>query len=94
MPRAADTSLVDSQPPPLAEFDPDSNSDSNSNTFALLVFRRTTNTYRCPVCPNRMQRWTNLNEIKDHVLGMARSEAPTEDNMKKWSHHHVLDEPE
>jgi hypothetical protein len=33
-----------------------------------------------------MHWWRNLNEIKEHVLGMARSEALREDNMKKWSH--------
>jgi hypothetical protein len=27
---------------------------------------------------------------KDHIHGMARSEALREDNMKKWSRHRVL----
>jgi hypothetical protein len=94
MPGAAGTSQADSQPPPLVELDSDSNFDtnsySNSDTFPLRVFWFTTNTYGCPVCPNRMHRWRNLNEIKDHVLGMARSEVLREDNMKKWSHHRVL----
>jgi hypothetical protein len=82
---------ADSQPPPpLAELDSDSNSNSNSDTFALRVFWRTTNTYGCPVCPNYMHQWRNLNEIKDHVLGMARFEALREDNMNKWSHHRIL----
>jgi hypothetical protein len=63
--RAIGTSPTDSQPPPpLAELDSDLNSDSNSDTFALCVFRRTTTTYRCPVYPNRMHRMSNLNEIK------------------------------
>jgi hypothetical protein len=92
---AAGTSPVGSQPPPpLAELDSDSNSNSNSDTFALLVFQRTTNTYGCPVFPNRMHQWRNLNEIKDNVFKMARSEALRDDNMKKWSHHHVLDRNE
>jgi hypothetical protein len=57
MPGAAGTSSADSQPPPpLVELDFNSNSDSNSNTFALHIFWCTTNTYRCPVCPNRMHR--------------------------------------
>uniref|UniRef100_K4AKZ4 Uncharacterized protein n=1 Tax=Setaria italica TaxID=4555 RepID=K4AKZ4_SETIT len=30
------------------------------------------------------------NEIKDHVLGMARSVALRGDNKKKWSHHRVV----
>jgi hypothetical protein len=37
-----------------------------------------------------MHQWRNLNEIKDHVLGLARSEALREDNMKKWNCHCVL----
>jgi hypothetical protein len=37
-----------------------------------------------------MHHWRNLNEIKDHVLGMARFEALREDNKKKWSRHRVL----
>jgi hypothetical protein len=37
-----------------------------------------------------MHRWRNLNEIKDHVLGMARSEALRKDNMKKWNRRRVL----
>jgi hypothetical protein len=37
-----------------------------------------------------MHQWRNLNEIKDHVLGMARFEALREDNMKKWSCHRVV----
>jgi hypothetical protein len=37
-----------------------------------------------------MHRWRNLNEIKDHIVGMARYEAMREDNMKKWSCHRVL----
>jgi hypothetical protein len=53
MPGAASTSPADSQlPPPLAELD----SDSNSDTFAMRVFRCTTNTKGCPVCPNCMHR--------------------------------------
>jgi hypothetical protein len=36
-----------------------------------------------------MHRWRNLNEIKDHVLGICRSKALREDNMKKWSCHRV-----
>jgi hypothetical protein len=36
-----------------------------------------------------MHRWRYLIEIKDHVLGMARSEALREDN-KKCSRHRVL----
>jgi hypothetical protein len=31
-----------------------------------------------------MHQWRNLNEINDHVLGMAKSEALREDNKKKW----------
>jgi hypothetical protein len=66
MPRVTGMSPVDSQPPPpTAEVDTDSNSNSNSDTFALRVFQRISNTYGCPVCPNRMNWWSNLNEIKD-----------------------------
>jgi hypothetical protein len=89
MPEAAGMSPVDCQPPaPLVELDSNFNSDSNSDTqtdvdhlytFDLRVFWRTTNTYGCPA-----------NDIKDHVLGMDRSDSLREDNMKKWSRHHVL----
>jgi hypothetical protein len=45
-------SPADSQPPPpLAELDSYSNSDSNSDTFALHVFRCTTNNYGCLSAP-------------------------------------------
>jgi hypothetical protein len=37
-----------------------------------------------------MHRWRNLNEIKDHILGMARSEALREENKKKLSRHRFL----
>jgi hypothetical protein len=93
-------SPADSQPPPpLPELDSYSNSNTNSDAqtyidhlknFALCIFRHTTNTYRYLVYPNRMHQWRNLNEIKDHVLGMARSKALREDNMKTWSRHCVL----
>jgi hypothetical protein len=36
-----------------------------------------------------MHWWRNLNEVKDHILGMAKSEALREDNMK-WSCHCIL----
>jgi hypothetical protein len=72
---------------PAGEFDSDSNSQVDTDSFedhfhgyippvpqgdALRVFRRFNG---CLVCPNLMHRWRKLNEIKDHVLGMAKPAA-------------------
>jgi hypothetical protein len=46
-------------------------------------------TYGSHVCPNLMHRWRKLNEVDDHVLGMAKS-APLRYNYKKQSRHRVV----
>nr|TKW33032.1 hypothetical protein SEVIR_2G206400v2 [Setaria viridis] len=56
---------------------------------ALRIFRRTDNTFTCPVCPGTRHWWRILNEIKDHVLGMAKS-MPLRGENKKWSRHCVV----
>jgi hypothetical protein len=70
---------------PAGEFDSDSQPDTDSSEDhlhgyislvprgdALRVFRRTNGTYGFPVYPNLMHQWGKLNEVKDHVLGMAK----------------------
>uniref|UniRef100_K3Y2N7 Uncharacterized protein n=1 Tax=Setaria italica TaxID=4555 RepID=K3Y2N7_SETIT len=57
---------------------------------ALNIYRHPDNTYGCPVCPARIHRWRILNEVKDNILGMARTVALRGDNKKKWSRHHVV----
>jgi hypothetical protein len=89
---------------PAGEFDFDFNSqagtDSSEDRFqdyippvswgdALHVFLRLNGTYGCHVCPHLMHRWHKLNEVKDHILGMAKS-APLRQNYKNWSRHHVV----
>jgi hypothetical protein len=37
-----------------------------------------------------MHRWRKLNEVKDHVLGMAKFAPLREKYKKKWSRHRVL----
>uniref|UniRef100_K3ZNU9 Uncharacterized protein n=1 Tax=Setaria italica TaxID=4555 RepID=K3ZNU9_SETIT len=56
---------------------------------ALRVYCHADNTYRCPICPTRIHWSKILNEVKDHVLGMARSAALRGDN-KKWRCHRVV----
>jgi hypothetical protein len=43
-----------------------------------------------PVCPNLMHQWHMLNEVKDHVLGMARSVPLRQKYKKKWSRHRIV----
>jgi hypothetical protein len=37
-----------------------------------------------------MHWWCKLNEVKDHVHGMARSAPPRLKYKKKWSRHRVV----
>ncbi|KAG2571031.1 hypothetical protein PVAP13_7KG023187 [Panicum virgatum] len=53
----------------------------------LRVIRRGDGTFRCPVCPSLASRWTSPNEVRDHVIGKAKSRALREDNKKKYSRH-------
>ncbi|RCV30437.1 hypothetical protein SETIT_6G094600v2 [Setaria italica] len=71
--------------------------DSNSNYHtpfpqgdALRVFRHTNKTFACSVCPAKRQRWVIMNEVKDHVLGMATFMPLTGENKKKWSRHLIM----
>nr|TKV94340.1 hypothetical protein SEVIR_9G287900v2 [Setaria viridis] len=57
---------------------------------SLRVFRRVDNTFACLVCPHTRHRWSILNEVKDHVLGMALSAPLRGENKKKWSCHSVM----
>ncbi|RCV31008.1 hypothetical protein SETIT_6G141900v2 [Setaria italica] len=57
---------------------------------ALRVFRRIDNTFACPVCPGTRHQWRILNEVKDHILGMAKSMPLRGENKKKWSCHRVV----
>jgi hypothetical protein len=88
---------------PAGEFDSDSQPDTDSSEDhlhgyislvprgdALRVFRRTNGTYGFPVYPNLMHQWGKLNEVKDHVLGMAKFARLRQDYKKKWSRHHVV----
>ncbi|KAG2639625.1 hypothetical protein PVAP13_2KG020832 [Panicum virgatum] len=56
----------------------------------LRVIRHGDGTFRCPVCPSLASRWTSLNEVRDHVVGKAKSRALREGNKKKYSRHRVL----
>ncbi|RCV23837.1 hypothetical protein SETIT_5G036600v2 [Setaria italica] len=53
----------------------------------LRVFRHADNTFVCPICPGTRHRWRILNEVKDHILGMAKSAPLRGENKEKWSHH-------
>jgi hypothetical protein len=88
---------------PAGEFDFDFDSDSHSSEDrfhsyippvprgdALRVFLRLNDMYGCPVCPNLMHRWCKLNQVKDHVLGMAKSAPLRQNYKKKWSHHCIV----
>uniref|UniRef100_K3YZK7 Uncharacterized protein n=1 Tax=Setaria italica TaxID=4555 RepID=K3YZK7_SETIT len=55
----------------------------------LRVFRRANNTFACPICPSTRHQWRILNEVKDHILGMAKS-LPLRGENKKWSCHLVV----
>ncbi|RCV25693.1 hypothetical protein SETIT_5G185400v2 [Setaria italica] len=55
----------------------------------LCVFCRADNTFVCLICPGKRYRWRILNEVKDHILGMAES-APLRGENKKWSRHCVV----
>ncbi|KAG2642266.1 hypothetical protein PVAP13_2KG196416 [Panicum virgatum] len=57
---------------------------------ALCIIRRGDDTFRCPVCPGLATRWTRPNEVRDQVVGKAKSRALREDNKKKYSRHRVL----
>uniref|UniRef100_K4A2E4 Uncharacterized protein n=1 Tax=Setaria italica TaxID=4555 RepID=K4A2E4_SETIT len=57
---------------------------------ALRVFCHTDNTFACPVYPAKRHRWTIMNEVKDHVLGMATSTPLRGENKKKWSCHRIV----
>nr|TKW21668.1 hypothetical protein SEVIR_4G135001v2 [Setaria viridis] len=57
---------------------------------ALCIFCHTNNTFACPVCPTMRHRWKILNEVKDHVVGMATFVPLRGKNKKKWSLHHVM----
>ncbi|RCV06889.1 hypothetical protein SETIT_1G199500v2 [Setaria italica] len=57
---------------------------------ALRVFRHADNTFMCPVCPGRLQWWKILNEVKDHVMGMATSAPLKGKNKKNWCRHRVV----
>nr|TKW22477.1 hypothetical protein SEVIR_4G230900v2 [Setaria viridis] len=54
---------------------------------ALRVFHHADNTFTSPVFPGLRHRWKILNEVKDHVMGMATSMPLRVKNKKKWSHH-------
>ncbi|KAG2642233.1 hypothetical protein PVAP13_2KG052817 [Panicum virgatum] len=47
-------------------------------------------TFRCPVCPGLASRCTRPNEVRDHVIGKAKSHTLREDNKKKYNWHRVL----
>uniref|UniRef100_K4AKM4 Uncharacterized protein n=1 Tax=Setaria italica TaxID=4555 RepID=K4AKM4_SETIT len=49
----------------------------------LRVFRRADNTFACPFCPSTRHRWKILNEVKDHVLVMAKFVPLRGENKKK-----------
>ncbi|RCV18348.1 hypothetical protein SETIT_3G293900v2 [Setaria italica] len=58
---------------------------------ALRIFYHGDNTFTCLICPGRRQRWMILNEVKDHILGMAMSTPLRGKNKKKnWSRHRVM----
>nr|TKW14340.1 hypothetical protein SEVIR_5G161900v2 [Setaria viridis] len=57
---------------------------------ALLVFCHADNTFVCPVCPSMRHRWRILNEVKDHILRMAKSAPLIGENKKKWNYHRVV----
>nr|TKW09874.1 hypothetical protein SEVIR_6G129600v2 [Setaria viridis] len=56
----------------------------------LRAFHHADNTFVCPICLGRRQRWRILNEVKDHILGMATSAPMRGENKKKWSCHRVI----
>ncbi|RCV11140.1 hypothetical protein SETIT_2G163300v2 [Setaria italica] len=57
---------------------------------ALRVFHHANNTFACPICPGMRHRWRILNEVKDHVLRMAKFAPLRGENKKKWSCHRVV----
>nr|TKW21226.1 hypothetical protein SEVIR_4G174200v2 [Setaria viridis] len=57
---------------------------------ALRVFRRADNTLTCPICPGTRHWWRILNEVKDHILGMAKSMPLRGEHKMKWSCHCVM----
>ena len=57
---------------------------------ALRIIRHGDGTFRCPVCSGLASRWTSMNEVRDHVVGKAKSRALREDNKKKYIRHRVL----
>jgi hypothetical protein len=50
---------------------------------AFRAFWYFNGTYGCPVCSNLMHRWRKLNEVKHHVLRMAKSTALRQNYKKK-----------
>nr|TKW21919.1 hypothetical protein SEVIR_4G153100v2 [Setaria viridis] len=90
---------------PVDAFNSDSNSQTGMNSSdvcrrgyrmsfprgdALRVFHHADNTFACPVCSSTRHRWRILNEVMDHVLGMAKSVPLRGENKKKWSRHRVV----
>ncbi|RCV18449.1 hypothetical protein SETIT_3G301700v2 [Setaria italica] len=57
---------------------------------ALRVFYHADNTFACLLCPGRRQRWKILNDVKDHVVGMATYVPLRGKNKKNWSRHRVM----
>ena len=56
----------------------------------LHVSCRGDGTLKCHVCPDQVHRWTRPNEVRDHIVGRAKSHALRADNKKKASRHQVL----
>ncbi|KAG2629012.1 hypothetical protein PVAP13_3KG315800 [Panicum virgatum] len=56
----------------------------------LRIIRHGDGTFQCPVCPGLANRWTRLNEVRDRVVGKAKSRTLREDNKKKYSQHRAL----
>uniref|UniRef100_K3ZDQ0 Uncharacterized protein n=1 Tax=Setaria italica TaxID=4555 RepID=K3ZDQ0_SETIT len=90
---------------PVDAFDSDSESQTETDLFddhhrgyhipfpwgdSLCIFCHADNTFACPICPNRRQRWRILNAVKDHILGMATSVPLKGENKKKLSRHCVM----
>ena len=49
---------------------------------ALRIVCRVDSTFHCPVCPDLTGWWTRPNEVRDHIVGRAKSRALREDNNK------------
>ncbi|RCV17851.1 hypothetical protein SETIT_3G253000v2 [Setaria italica] len=90
---------------PADAFNSESESQTETNSFddrrrgypmpfprsdPLRVFRHADNTFACPVCPGMRHQWKILNEVKDHVVGMATSVPLRCKNKKKWSRQLVV----